>query len=58
MHDQMPDKKDSNTFAGKQTFNEVDFDSTGKFSPPEYADIAARDAAIPSPTNGLIVYIK
>lgn len=57
MHDQMPDKKDSNTFGGKQTFNEVDFDSTWKFSPPIYATTTARDAEITSPTNGLIVYV-
>lgn len=51
MHDQMPDKKDSNTFTGTQTFNTVDFGSTGKFSVPVYATTTARDAAITSPTN-------
>lgn len=57
MHDQMPDKKDSNAFAGTQTFTTVDFWSTGKFSVPVYATTTARDSAIPSPTNWMVVYV-
>ena len=57
MHDQMPDKKDSNVFTGTQTFTTVDFGSTGKFSVPVYATTTARDAAITSPTNWMVVYV-
>lgn len=57
MHDQIPDKKDSNVFTGTQTFTTVDFWSTGKFSVPVYATTTARDAAITSPTNWMVVYI-
>lgn len=58
MHDQMPDKKDSNVFTGTQTFTTIDFWSTGKFSVPVYATTTARDAAIPSPTNWMVVYVE
>lgn len=57
MHDQMPDKKDNNTFTSTQTFTTVNFWSDGKFSVPVYTTTTTRDTSIPSPTNWMVVYV-
>lgn len=40
----------NNTHSGAEVF-------TGSFKHPVYADATARDAAIPSPANGMVVYL-
>ena len=44
------------TFSGTLTFSGADT-FTGSFRFPVYADATARDAAIPSPTNGMVAYL-
>ncbi len=46
----LPFLNSNNTFTGKQTFN-------GGTQPPIFADATARDAAFPSPWNGLKVIV-
>jgi len=57
MHDELPNKKEDNTYTSTQTFKKVNFWSTWEFVVPVYATTAARDAAIPSPANGTICYV-
>lgn len=46
---------DTNTWSGTQTFSGAVV-NTLSWKPPEYADATARDAAIPSPSNGMLIY--
>ena len=51
---QIVDKQADNTFSGTQTFNNIIVDN--QLTIPRFADDTARDAAIPSPVNGMIIY--
>jgi len=57
---QIVDKQNDNTFVGTQTFNNINVNGDATFDKtirvPVYANAAARDAAITSPTNGMIIY--
>lgn len=55
MHDQMLDKQEGGTITGDVTFN-GDVNTTVSLKVPVYADATARDAWIPSPSNGMLVY--
>lgn len=55
MHDQLPDKQQPTTFAAITVTGDSNFNGTLRV--PVYATTADRDIAIPSPTNGMIVYV-
>ena len=55
MHDQMLDKQEGWTVAGNVVFS-WDVSTTKSMKVPVYADATARDAAITSPSNGMIIY--
>lgn len=50
MHDQLIDRGEDIDFTGAITFSK-------SMKYPVYATTAARDAAIPSPSNGMVVYV-
>lgn len=55
-HDQMFDPITGGTIYGATTFTS-DVTFTDSMKVPVYADTTARDAGIPTPSNGMIVYI-
>lgn len=55
MHDQMLDKQEGGTIVGDMQFD-GDVSTTVSLKVPVYADATARNAGIPSPSNGMIIY--
>ncbi len=55
MHDQMLDKQEWGTVTGNIILSWT-VSATNSLKVPVYADATARDAAIPSPANGMVIY--
>lgn len=53
MHDQLVDRGEDINFAGDITFS-GDVAANLTFKPPRFASVAARNAAIPSPEDGMV----